>query len=403
MPLGEACCAPSPASCHPTLHVKAPAAPPAAAAAHLLASPAAAAPSTAAAGGSAAAAATAAAAAGAGPALGPEEERGARLEHALRSLEVEVLQRGELLADLGEAVLVRQHVEGLRVAARAPAAQAGWGCGGPTTCLPAPGLSVPCRCLPMLSLPLLTGPRPQAGAPDGYGPTGLGEEELEQLLGAVAAHMDATCAADVTVVRRRKVGAGWGVPCAPCVSCHAALPSRPATSGRAPGTASRCPRAHLHSARRACRARLPQVPAPTVGEPDHHVADVCIRRRVGAASGPLEVRCMCFAPHAGAALQRWPFTLTFLGTLSPRHSSAPADACCHALPRCYLCPQVRVAVIGNVDAGKSTMVGLLECQLSAWHLILLCCPPPRRLPGAALSESLLPWPAPAPACRRWAC
>ena len=33
--------------------------------------------------------------------MSPEEERRARLEHALRSLEVEVEQRGELLADLG--------------------------------------------------------------------------------------------------------------------------------------------------------------------------------------------------------------------------------------------------------------------------------------------------------------
>lgn len=32
-----------------------------------------------------------------------------------------------------------------------------------------------------------------------------------------------------------------------------------------------------------------QVPAPTVGAPDHHVAVVCIRRRVGAAT-PLELR-----------------------------------------------------------------------------------------------------------------
>ena len=38
----------------------------------------------------------------------------------------------------------------------------------------------------------------------------------------------------------------------------------------------------------ACLHVLPQVPAPTVGAPDHHVADVCIRRRVGAAP-PLEV------------------------------------------------------------------------------------------------------------------
>ncbi|PRW56451.1 GTP-binding 1 [Chlorella sorokiniana] len=157
-------------------------APSAAAAAHLLASP-----TARPANGSMAAAATAAAR----PAVGPEEEQRARLEHALRSLEVEVLARGELLADLG--------------------------------------------------------------APDGYGPTGLSEAQLEELLAAVTAHMDAACAADVTVVRRRKV------------------------------------------------------PAPTVGAPDHHVADVCIRRRVGAA----------------AALE------------------------------------VRVAVIGNVDSGKSTMVGVL--------------------------------------------
>lgn len=33
--------------------------------------------------------------------LSPEEERRARLEHALKALEVEVLQRGEVLADLG--------------------------------------------------------------------------------------------------------------------------------------------------------------------------------------------------------------------------------------------------------------------------------------------------------------
>ena len=50
-----------------------------------------------------------------------------------------------------------------------------------------------------------------------------------------------------------------------------------------------------------------QVPALTVGVPDMHVADVCIRRRLGGGS-PLEVR---------------------------------------------------VAVIGNVDSGKSTMVSEL--------------------------------------------
>ncbi|KAI7839256.1 hypothetical protein COHA_006954 [Chlorella ohadii] len=162
-------------------------APAAAAAAHLLASPTdAPANGTTAPGG-----ASEGAAASANASLGPEEERRARLEHALHSLEVEVLQRGELLADLG--------------------------------------------------------------APDGYGPTGLSEAQLDELLAAVTAHMDAAADADVTVVRRRKV------------------------------------------------------PAPTVGAPDHHVADVCIRRRVGAAA-PLEVR---------------------------------------------------VAIIGNVDSGKSTMVGVL--------------------------------------------
>ena len=71
---------------------------PAAAAAHLLASPTAGPPNGSTAPGIAA---PADAAAGASPAVGPEEERRARLEHALRSLEVEVLQRGELLADLG--------------------------------------------------------------------------------------------------------------------------------------------------------------------------------------------------------------------------------------------------------------------------------------------------------------
>ncbi len=72
-------------------------APAAAAAAHLLASPTdAPANGTTAPGG-----ASECAAAGASPSMGPEEERRARLEHALHSLEVEVLQRGELLADLG--------------------------------------------------------------------------------------------------------------------------------------------------------------------------------------------------------------------------------------------------------------------------------------------------------------
>lgn len=76
--------------------------------------------------------------------LSPLEERRARVEHALRSLEVEVGQRGELLADLG--------------------------------------------------------------APDGYGPTDLGDEELGELLAAVEAHMEG-CGADVTVLRRRKLPA----------------------------------------------------------------------------------------------------------------------------------------------------------------------------------------------------
>ncbi|KAL4427868.1 hypothetical protein ABPG75_001957 [Micractinium tetrahymenae] len=76
--------------------------------------------------------------------LTPEEERRARVEHALRSLEVEVGQRGELLADLG--------------------------------------------------------------APDGYGPTDLSEAELGELLAAVEAHMD-HCGADVAVLRRRKLPA----------------------------------------------------------------------------------------------------------------------------------------------------------------------------------------------------
>ena len=103
--------------------------------------------------------------AGAGTAPAPEEERRARVEHALRSLEVEVLQRGELLADLG--------------------------------------------------------------APDGYGPTGLTQAELEELLAQVEAHMAAACAADVTVLRRRTVrgrpGAAAGVergrmPCRPVLA-----------------------------------------------------------------------------------------------------------------------------------------------------------------------------------------
>lgn len=161
---------------------------PAAAAAHLLASPTADPPNGSTAPGIAA---PADAAAGASPAVGPEEERRARVEHAVRSLEVEVLQRGELLADLGTN--------------------------------------------------------------DGYGPTGLNEGQLDELLAAVIAHMDAACAADVTIVRRRLV------------------------------------------------------PAPTVGAPDHHVAVVCIRRRVGAAT-PLELR---------------------------------------------------VGIVGNVDSGKTTMVGVL--------------------------------------------
>jgi len=49
-------------------------------------------------------------------------------------------------------------------------------------------------------------PPPLPGAPDGYGPTGLSEAQLDELLAAVTAHMDAAADADVTVVRRRKVG-----------------------------------------------------------------------------------------------------------------------------------------------------------------------------------------------------
>ncbi|KAL4858377.1 GTP-binding protein 1 [Chlorella vulgaris] len=123
--------------------------------------------------------------------MSPAEEWRARLEHALRSLEVEVEQRGELLADLG--------------------------------------------------------------APDGYGPTGLTPQQLDELVGAVAAHMDTHLGADLTVVRRRTLSAA------------------------------------------------------TLSGPPMHVADVLLRRRVGEAA-PLEVR---------------------------------------------------VAVVGNVDSGKSTMVGVL--------------------------------------------
>lgn len=156
---------------------------------------------------------------------------------------------------------------------------------------------LPAQCVSRPLPLLLACPPPGAGAPDGYGPTGLSEEGLEQLLAAVAAHMDAACAADVTVVRRRKVWAGWENS-----HLHGAVHAlllcpahrRP---WHAPGPASHC----LGACPPAVPARLLQVPAPTVGEPDHHVADVCIRRRVGAASGPLEVR----PARSGGGRGRW--------------------------------------------------------------------------------------------------
>lgn len=138
--------------------------------------------------------------------LGPEEERRALLEHALASLEVEVSQRGELLADLGElrSLLGRgvwEHAAGWRSGSVAAGCLSAWEvrlsgrsmpAGRPHQIPPAPA-----------ALPTVA-----AGAPDGYGPTGLTELQLEELLGAVTAHMDAACGADVTVLRRRKVG-GW--------------------------------------------------------------------------------------------------------------------------------------------------------------------------------------------------
>ena len=121
-----------------------------------------------------------------------------------------------------------------------------------------------------------------AGSPEGYGPTGLTELQLDELLAAVGAHMDAACSADVTVVRRRK-----------------------ARAARRPGRRRTCHgRRHflrmlLYHPCMNCASRTlpalpaPQVPAPTLGAPDHAVADVCIRRRAGPAAGgrePLEVR-----------------------------------------------------------------------------------------------------------------
>ena len=145
---------------------------------------------------------------------------------------------------------------------------------------------------------------PTPGAPDGYGPTSLTEPQLDELLAAVEAHMGER-GADVTVVRRRKVGAPGraGARMVP-----PAAPSRPYFLAR---RVLNHPPTHLP----ACLPSLPppghhhhpQVAAPSVGAPDMSVADVCIRRRVGSAP-PLEVR---------------------------------------------------VAVVGNVDSGKSTMVGVL--------------------------------------------
>lgn len=71
-----------------------------------------------------------------------------------------------------------------------------------------------------------------------------------------------------------------------------------------------------------------QVPAPTVGAPDHHVADVCIRRRVGAAA-PLEVR------PAGQAAARW-FCHVHLPACTHAVSSHLMAAGGAGLP--FLCP-----------------------------------------------------------------
>lgn len=49
----------------------------------------------------------------------------------------------------------------------------------------------------------------EVGSAGGYGPTNLSEAQLETVLATVGRHMEERCAADLTLLRRRKVGGGW--------------------------------------------------------------------------------------------------------------------------------------------------------------------------------------------------
>jgi hypothetical protein len=220
-----------------------------------------------------------------GPGMSAEEERRALVEHALLSLEVELAQRGELLADLGAMRLrcwdglggQRTHDE-LHTATKIAQQGVPLRCQGATsrsdhradarrqrriqrTCTLKPlecewssstGDSTACSnnsmdavkhptrvssSISLVDIQLvgcmllrLSAVRARlAGAPDGYGPTGLSEGELDELVAQVAAHAEERNA-DLTVIRRRKVGRcrHWHTKAAPPVCQRAAaLPPSP--------------------------------------------------------------------------------------------------------------------------------------------------------------------------------